>query len=94
VRLGKERCTHRSRVVSPDPIVLSVNAQERLQAKWTSPENTTAHVMTCTIMVTKLNKDSNYMLLVANGALQVLVADVLDVGNGYKGLRSTFKTSP
>jgi hypothetical protein len=85
--------TDNFRVDSPDPIVLSVNAQERLRAKSTSPVTTTAHVMTCAVMVTKLNKYSNYMLLVANGAVKVLVA-MCAIWLWLQGAQVPFKTSP
>jgi hypothetical protein len=48
--------------------------------------------MISTITETSLNKDFNGMLLAADGAVNVLAADVLDIGYGYQGLRSTFET--
>jgi hypothetical protein len=44
--------------------------------------------MICTITETMLNKDSNDVLIVADGALKVPAADVLDIGYGYQGFRS------
>jgi hypothetical protein len=44
--------------------------------------------MICTITDTTLNKDSNDELFVADGALEVPAADVLDTGYGYQGFRS------
>jgi hypothetical protein len=44
--------------------------------------------MICTITDTTLNKDSNDVLFVADGALKVPAADVLDIGYGYQGFRS------
>jgi hypothetical protein len=41
-----------------------------------------------------LCEDCNNVLAEVNCAVTVLVADVLDIGSGYKGLRSTLKTSP
>jgi hypothetical protein len=41
-----------------------------------------------------LCKDCNGKLAEVNCAVTVLVADVLEIDYGYKGLRSTLKTSP